>query len=257
MESTEAVLLVSAANIRSEALSRCTRQGIRVASLSKNGRIRFVVGGPTQGNELLRMAQCRQADDVSTRDNLARSFVAGKLRNQRRGADIYAHGLVYRLQDGDPTWRALDEAFMWHRIGNEQITADNPPSLIPREAAGRLAEMYPGSGYGLEEEVARPDQFGNAYVGKRYLTGADGIPRSSEVSTMGVQAWAHDPRDSDSLFRLTTGRYKATTDDENIRSYEKSTTGGPRPFDRDFARYTLGVLATMALATGGTQGCAR
>lgn len=80
----DAVILTGRAEMSTEALARCARHGVRVASLYASGRVRYTVGGPTRGNVLLRVAQLRAADDLTTCAELARAFVAGKLQNQRR-----------------------------------------------------------------------------------------------------------------------------------------------------------------------------
>jgi len=84
MAELESVVLTGAGEITSEALDRCTRAGIRVSALRRNGRLRFTVGGPTKGNVLLRVAQYRLAADESSAAELARDFAAGKLQNCRR-----------------------------------------------------------------------------------------------------------------------------------------------------------------------------
>ncbi len=84
MHGIEALVLTGHADMTNEALARCVRRGIRVASLSGSGAVRFMVGGATKGNVLLRVAQLRAADDPGRTLGLGRMFVAGKLQNQRR-----------------------------------------------------------------------------------------------------------------------------------------------------------------------------
>lgn len=80
----DSVVMTGRANITSEAIGRCVHSGIRVASLHRSGRIRYVIGGATRGNVLLRLAQARAHDDLDESIQLAQGFVAGKLQNQRR-----------------------------------------------------------------------------------------------------------------------------------------------------------------------------
>lgn len=84
IETIEAVTLLGGGQMTSQALSHCIDRAIRVAALRRNGRLQWVVGGPTKGNVLLRVAQvtatCSPADTLP----IARAIVAGKLENYRR-----------------------------------------------------------------------------------------------------------------------------------------------------------------------------
>lgn len=77
----ERVLLMGNAQISSQAMQRCFSRSIRVVSLTKNGRIRFVVGGNTSGNVHLRVAQVRHFDDPERSLSIGRNVVLGKLVN--------------------------------------------------------------------------------------------------------------------------------------------------------------------------------
>ena len=64
---------------------RWNRQDGRcIVWLNENGRFLARVEGAISGNILLRQAQYRAADDPEITLNLARAFVAGKLRNSRQ-----------------------------------------------------------------------------------------------------------------------------------------------------------------------------
>lgn len=84
MRELDGVVLLGAGQISSQALSSCVEQGIRVASLSRGGKIRFVVGGATKGNVYLRLAQYRVAENLQRTSDISRWVVAGKLQNCRR-----------------------------------------------------------------------------------------------------------------------------------------------------------------------------
>lgn len=84
IETLEGVVLLGGSQISSQALGRCVERGVRVCALSRSGRLRWTVGGPTKGNVLLRMAQLRAADDPARTARIARWIVAGKLQNCRR-----------------------------------------------------------------------------------------------------------------------------------------------------------------------------
>ena len=83
LNALEGVVMLGAGQITTEAMARCVERNIRVCSLRRNGKVRFVVGGPTSGNVHLRVAQLRAATDVASCLALARTFVAGKLQNYR------------------------------------------------------------------------------------------------------------------------------------------------------------------------------
>ncbi len=65
-------------------LVRCAEDGRSVVWLNRNGRFGARLEGPVSGNILLRRAQHKAADDDLFVLDLARSFIAGKLRNSRQ-----------------------------------------------------------------------------------------------------------------------------------------------------------------------------
>lgn len=64
-------------------IGRCAAQGIAITLLDRNGRFLARVEGPISGNVLLRRAQHEYAMSETQALELARAFVAGKLRNSR------------------------------------------------------------------------------------------------------------------------------------------------------------------------------
>ncbi|MCG3201629.1 MAG: CRISPR-associated endonuclease Cas1 [Gammaproteobacteria bacterium] len=64
-------------------LGRCMEEGRSVVWLERGGRFQARVEGPVNGNILLRQAQFRAADHPGKTIELARAFLAGKLRNSR------------------------------------------------------------------------------------------------------------------------------------------------------------------------------
>lgn len=66
------------------ALHRCADAGIGVVLLDRNGRFKARLEGPVSGNVLLRQAQYRSAGDAAFALDVARSIIAGKLRNARQ-----------------------------------------------------------------------------------------------------------------------------------------------------------------------------
>jgi CRISPR-associated protein Cas1 len=84
VEAIEGVILTGRAEVSNDALGELVRRGIRVAAVSRTGRLRFSVGGATSGNVQLRIAQFQASSDPLATARLARWFVAGKLENCRR-----------------------------------------------------------------------------------------------------------------------------------------------------------------------------
>lgn len=90
IETIEAVTMLGGGQISAQALSRCVERAIRVSALRRNGRLRWVVGGPTKGNVLLRVAQVSASCDPTKLVPIARAIVAGKLENCRRLMERWA-----------------------------------------------------------------------------------------------------------------------------------------------------------------------
>lgn len=64
-------------------MHRCAEDGRSIVLLSSHGRFRARLEGPTSGNVLLRRAQHLALSDPARRLEIARSVVAGKIRNSR------------------------------------------------------------------------------------------------------------------------------------------------------------------------------
>ena len=64
-------------------LAKCARDGRSVTLLDRNGRFNCRMEGPVSGNILLRHAQNDAFRDSARSDEVARSIIAGKLRNSR------------------------------------------------------------------------------------------------------------------------------------------------------------------------------
>lgn len=90
LEAIDGVVLLGGAQITTDALGACVERNVRVASLKRNGAIRFVVGGPTGGNVHLRSALYAAVSDSEHSLELSRAIVAGKLQNSRRVINRWA-----------------------------------------------------------------------------------------------------------------------------------------------------------------------
>lgn len=104
IETLDGVVLTGRAEISNEAMGELARRGVRVAALSRTGRLRFYIGGATRGNVHLRIAQVTHTNQPETSARLARWLVAGKLQNCRRAVMRWAwsaDGGFQRLLKGE------------------------------------------------------------------------------------------------------------------------------------------------------------
>lgn len=65
-------------------MARCATDGRTVVWLNRSGHFQARMEGPVNGNVLLRQAQYRAADDTEFSLQLARCFIAAKIRNSRQ-----------------------------------------------------------------------------------------------------------------------------------------------------------------------------
>lgn len=84
IETIEQVVLTGRAEVTNATMGTFVERGIRLAAISKSGRLRFRIGGPVSGNVLLRVGQHEMAADTERCSEIARIIVAGKLQNCRR-----------------------------------------------------------------------------------------------------------------------------------------------------------------------------
>lgn len=80
----QAVVCFGHVGLSAPLMHRLADGGITLVLLDVNGRFKARLEGPVSGNVLLRQAQCRAVDDPAFTLEAARTFVAGKLRNQRQ-----------------------------------------------------------------------------------------------------------------------------------------------------------------------------
>jgi len=132
-------------------LGRCTAEGRSVVWLGRGGRFQARVEGPVNGNILLRQAQYRAADDPARTIDLARSFLAGKLRNSR-------NVLLRGARDG------LDDAERAVLVQNARLVAGHLRKLAHapdldslRGEEGNAARIYFQSMQYLIRQPARGD----------------------------------------------------------------------------------------------------
>ncbi len=83
LEAIEQIVIVCRAQMSDEALARCARRGIRVAALTKSGRLRYAMEAGESGNVHLRVAQVRAFDDPAKSLEIARPIIGAKIANSR------------------------------------------------------------------------------------------------------------------------------------------------------------------------------
>jgi CRISPR-associated protein Cas1 len=135
LESVDGVLLVGGASMTTEAIARCISSGVRVSSLTRSGRVRFVCQPATAGNVHLRVAQLRCADSEAAALELARWIVAGKLANSLR--------LIRRWASDEPEAHRtrLDRAIDGVRTSLERV-AETPTADHLRGVEGNAARWH-------------------------------------------------------------------------------------------------------------------
>jgi hypothetical protein len=123
-----------------------------------------VIGDALGYSDIVRIYRDRAAAGLAREA----SYYLSNTVNMRSGAggDVMAHELGHFLEDKNRELLRRSREFVARRTAGE--------------AAQRLSDLYPGSGYDLDE-MARPDKFIHPYIGKDY--GDDG----SEVMSMGLQ----------------------------------------------------------------------
>ncbi|MFI1585523.1 type I-C CRISPR-associated endonuclease Cas1c [Embleya sp. NPDC020630] len=80
----ESIVVYGHINLSTELIARCADDNRPIVWMSRGGRFTARLEGPTRGNVLLRHAQHQVHDDDTARLEIARAFVAGKIRNSRR-----------------------------------------------------------------------------------------------------------------------------------------------------------------------------
>lgn len=93
---------------------------------------------------------------------------------------IAVHELTHRMEHSVPEIRALEWSYHWSRTGRLDPDVG---VVLDREPAVLLRDHVPGSNY-RSNELTRPDQWRNPYMGKMY---GDGPGSSWEVASMGVE----------------------------------------------------------------------
>jgi CRISPR-associated protein Cas1 len=102
-------------------MHRCADDGIALVLLDGNGRFKARLEGAVTGNILLRQAQHRQAGDADFSLNVARSMIAGKLRNARQ---VLLRGAREAADESDARSLTAAATALRASVRNLPLTAD-------------------------------------------------------------------------------------------------------------------------------------
>lgn len=129
-------------------IGRCASDGIGMTLLDRNGRFKARIEGPVSGNVLLRKAQFEAAGEPAPALELARSFVAGKLRNSRL---LLQRGAREARTDDDR--QALEAAVIKFDASLRATSVADDMNRL-RGVEGEAARGY----FAAINHVIRPDQ---------------------------------------------------------------------------------------------------
>ena len=131
-------VVMFAGQFTTDAITQCVRRRIRVAALTRSGRIRFVVGGPTTGNVHLRIGQYMTSTTFDQTLDLCRVIVAAKLRSTM-------HVLGRWSRDSRDLAAATDLSRRARKIGQSiQRLAEAPTPDHVRGIEGDAARLHFG-----------------------------------------------------------------------------------------------------------------
>lgn len=136
LEAIDAVVLLGAAQVTSQALAACVRRGVRVTSLYLSGAVRFIVGPKTGGNVHLRSALCRAVMDADHALAISKAIVAAKIQSSRRVVARWSRDERDPSRRDDLTRRATQLGDRIPRVAR----ADSPNLL--RGIEGDAARIY-------------------------------------------------------------------------------------------------------------------
>ena len=158
LESIDGVILLGGAQITTDALGACVQRNVRVASLKRNGAIRFVVGGPTGGNVHLRSALYAAVSDSDHSLALSQAIVAGKLQNSRRVLNRWARDSRSASDSDQLTSRAEEIGARISRLMSAR-TADQVRGIegdAARIYFGAVKQIVSESHFDFSARVRRP-----------------------------------------------------------------------------------------------------
>ena len=118
------------------AMAQCAEDQRDLVFLSRSGRFRAKVIGPTSGNVLLRLAQHQAYQDASQTTNIARNIVAAKIQNSR----------LLLMREARQTEDKDVEAALREAAGTMAGTVQSLPKAISMDAV-RGYEGYAAAAY--------------------------------------------------------------------------------------------------------------
>ena len=158
LEAVDAVVLLGAAQITTQAMEACSRRGVRVSSLSARGSVRFVVSAKTGGNVHLRLSQYKAVSDEAHSLGLSKAIVAAKLQNSRHVVSRWARDTAVgegRDALADRARQILDRV---PRV-RDATTADHVRGFegdAARIYFGAMEQVLSGTVMGFSKRTRRP-----------------------------------------------------------------------------------------------------
>lgn len=137
----------------------CAEQGVTITHLSPQGRFLARIEGPVSGNVLLRRAQYRVSDAPEHCADMVRSFLIGKIHNQRA---VLARGLRdYGAKLDEGARLQLEQArTRMSRIARNLLHAEPTDTL--RGLEGEAAQVY----FSIFDHLIRHDGDGFRFNGR-------------------------------------------------------------------------------------------
>ncbi len=136
-----AVVLLGGVGMSPDAMRRCASEGREVTLLETSGRFGARVVGPTSGNVLLRKAQYDAHADPAVTARIARTVVAGKIRNSR--STVLRVARESRRPEDAAALRGFAEQMAGLLATLETTTAINVVRGLEGQAAALYFEAFP------------------------------------------------------------------------------------------------------------------
>ncbi|WP_457809332.1 type I-C CRISPR-associated endonuclease Cas1c [Kushneria sp. EE4] len=137
----------------------CAEQGVTITHLSPQGKFLARIEGPVSGNVLLRRTQYRVSDNHERCIEVVRSFLIGKVHNQRA---VLARGLRdygAKLEEG-PRLQLEQARKRMSRIARNLLHAESTDTL--RGLEGEAAQVY----FSIFDHLIRHDGEGFRFNGR-------------------------------------------------------------------------------------------
>ena len=234
LEAIDAVVLLGAAQITTQAIEACARRGVRVSALSTGGSVRFVVSAKTGGNVHLRTSLYRAVTDEAHSLELSKAIVAAKLQNSRHVVSRWARDA--KGQDGadglaDRATQILERVA---RL-NSATTADHVRGIegdAARIYFGAMEQVVSGTALKFSKRTRRPPRDPvNAMLGFCYgMLTTEFIGAVESVGLDYQMGFLHRPRSGRPSLALDLAEELRAVTDRFVISLVRRRQVGPDSF---------------------------